>query len=386
MIKFANFSSSQFLLLLLAATCCCAAASQFLDEVSGLVDSKNAAAAALTIESTDVGYDLHKDMFYFSDDLVARAYKRNKYADTKVTLAGQSISMTGNKVAKAVHPFAVGQKSVGISGSSADRWDVKQDANGNQYLALYHAYGSHFVVNKLRAHLLRRVANDVRNYLPVLDQTHKLNDDKDNDAKEEYISKVREEIVSLIKDSFQNVDDEIREQLKNSDDSAASATVVILSQKFVIVANAGEGRVLAYDGTSTMSNLTPKLLGATPKSTNNLFGSKKSRPVGGCKPYVEVYERFRWDEEEDDEYEVQLVLLETPIVANLLPNEEAIQTVLNQVKIHKKDIGAEQDLYTSSVTKILQTVTKKGGFFNMLTNTDYSTMLVGLQTDYKQIF
>lgn len=378
----------KFALLCVAALSVCSGATlfchaaEFLDELVALEGTND--ANAVPALGTESGYDSMKDVFYFQDDAVAKAFTRDKFFDTIITMAGQRPDLTGSKRPPALHPFAVAQKSLLKQGVSSDRWDVKENHNGVQYLAAYHGQKSDFVVNKVRAHLLRRVADATKDYLPILDHTAERN----SADKQDYTDKVKEEVRNMIVSTVQDVDNDIRGAMKNNDDSAASATVAIITRYYVIVANVGSGRVIAYDSTTSVTDLSASQHAFDNK--NNLFGMRKSRS-GNLRPFVEIFSRYFTepdgdDEDEDeDQHELQFLLLETPVLAALMSEKEVVKIVLNEIKLHKAKPEGEQELFTNSVTNIMKSVADKVSLFKLIPNRDQLVMMVALQTDYKQI-
>lgn len=339
--------------------------------------AEGALKTAAPFEENHVGYDLHNDFFYFNDELVAEAYKRAKYTDAKFTLAGQVADMTGREVPKASSPFVVAQKSVSSKGTLNDRWDVKEDENGNQYLALYHGKSSDYVVNKLRAHLLRQVANNVKDMLPQLDDaSEKVGTEADEDG--QLFETVKEEVKRMVAGTFKSVDELIRDSMRSNDDKSASANVVIKTKWNVIVASVGQGKVLSYDSTGVYTDLSDDKV-----CKLDSFGACKSKN-NPAEPNVDVYQRYFQDEDGDDAA-MQFILVQTPTLAKMMDNDELIKIILGQVNQHKHVREHEQELYTSAASRILQTAVSKLNLFTRMSRPDFSLMLLGLETDYTQI-
>lgn len=347
------------------------------------VDRNLAAGANLDqFEESYLSYDLHQDLHYFRDDYVNEAFNRKKYVDTKVTMGGQARDMTNRQVMPAYYPFAVGQKSIGKMGVSSDRWDVKKNKQQEyQYIGLYHGYNSNFVVNKLRANMLRRVANSVKSYLPTLDNADA------NDLKE-FKNTVFDEMANIVSSTMKQVDDEIRDQMNENDESSATATVGIITPKYVIIANVGDNRALAYNSMNELINLTPNdYMGVN--SDHNVFGARKTRSQS-CEPNVKIYARNFLDED-GDPAKIHYVLFESPIVAQLVADEEASKIVLSEIYQHGSSEDNEQKLYEDSVTRLLQTASdrvtgvSKAFFPEFFQKSDFAAILVGLDKDYKNI-
>jgi len=355
-----------------------ASSADFVDKVTALT---NPEVRITPFKENHVGYDLHADFFYFNDELVDAAYKRKKYTETMMTLAGQNPDITGPEVPQATHPFVVAQKSTNSFGTISDRWDVRSNEHGHQFLGLYHGTKGDFVVNKLRAHLLRNVANAIQDYLPILDNTA----DPSTSDKTDYTDKVHEELKSMIKLTFRDVDQIIRESMKANDDASAAASVVVITNNFVIVASVGGGRVLGYDSSGVVSELAGSSEQEDPSNPSylNVFGLRKSK-AGACEPMVEIYPRTSKDEDGDD-MDLQFVVMESKPLAERLAKDEVVKTILSQINQHKMKDDQEQEIYTSSATRIMKMATGRLNMFQKMQKPDYSLIFVGLQTDYSQI-
>lgn len=345
--------------------------------------SLNAGSKVNDIAESYISYDLHKDLHYFRDDYVNEAFSRKKFNDIKVTMAGQAKDMTDRVVQSAHYPFAVGMKSLGKLGVSTDRWDVKVNSAKQQFVALYHGYSSNFVVNKLRANLLRRVANAVKDYLPTMDQAQASD-------LEQYRRTVFDDVTDIVKTTLQDVDGEIRELMNDNDDSSATATVMIVTDNYLIVANVGDNNAIAYNSANEIVNLTPSGFGQqTIDQRSNLFGARKSRSHP-CQPEVGVYPRNFLDEDGDPAH-IHYVILESPLVSDLVSDEEASKIVLREVVQHAETPEQEQSMYENSVTNILETASNrvtgisKAFFPELFQKSDYATIVVGLDRDYKNI-
>lgn len=350
---------------LIITACLVAALASLAVASSTLFDSK-----LPQFEESHLGYDLHNDFFYFDDEQVKQAYKRSKYHSTKLTLGGQKADLTGREVTKAVNPFVVAQKAGTDSGSLSDRWDVRQDSQGHQYVGLFHGEKKDFVVNKVRAHLLRNLANSVQAHLSLLDFAVKSNPNDVN------LESIKRDVIHDVTAVFKDVDTTIRNAMENSDDSSASAAVVITTESFVVVANLGEGAVLGYNSLGERQVLS----GST---SGDGFGLRKSK-AAPCEPIVRIHSRKVQDEEGDEE-SLQFVIVESPLVAKSISVEQAIKTVVGQVNQLRSDEKHEQEIYATSATRILQTVTGSVGLFQKFAQRDYSVAIVGLETDYSKI-
>lgn len=368
----------------------CSASDRFLEDVKQIAETSDSVRPPFTEDKTN--YDLHADIFYYQDQQVAQAYKRSIYQAGKITLAGQGPDLTGRKVQAAVNPFAVGQRSLHGLGVSSDRWDVKDNGKDGQLFALYHGNGgSDFVVNKLRAHLLRLLANNVQDYFPILARTS----ESDAQKHEPQVNSIHDDLRATIENVFREVDETIRSHMKDKDDSSASATVAIVTPSHVITANVGEGRVLAYDDQFNVQDLTPA---RDSSKVSNVFGAKKSRPDGQpLYAHVEIYPRVSKgqaggdeasdadDSDDDDERNMQMLLLESASVSSILGNYEAFKMVLSSVNQHKEEPRHEQDLYSRALDMLLDTVAARLNVFQKLKKPDHSVALVGLETDYENI-
>lgn len=331
-----------------------------------------------------VGLDLHNDYFYFSDDKASDAYKRTKYVSMKVTLAGQRPDLTQTSRPAATNPFAVAQMASTPIGSLMDRWDYKQSENGNQFFGLYHGVGKAFVVNKLRAQLLRRVANEVQDFLPYLDQSLEDPQFKDN---KEYQEDVRETVSHVIKTVYAEIDESIRKSMAANDDSYAAATVVIVTQKYVIIVNSGDARVLSYDSTSMLRDLSSAAaISSTPAVTGQRkeFGANKSKSKGLAEPDMAFFERSFLDADGDPS-NIQFLTIQSGVAASSVSDEETKKIVISQVDAHKYREENEQDLHKGVVSNLLRTASSKSGVKRWMANLDFSAIFVALETEYKRI-
>lgn len=356
------------LLLLTSVFCQLAKAGDFKSDIEQLTAVDN---GPIFDEDQD-GYDKHADIFFYSDNLVAREFARSNYLASQVTLAGQAADLTGRPVKPAVHPFAVAQRSFKQFGTLKDRWDVKDTGKDVQYLALYHGKGSDYVVNKVRAHLLRKLANDVNDLIPVLDRTA----EEDAQAHQDEIETIQDNFRATVERVFRDVDNTIRRSMPDNDDSKASATVVIISKNFVITIGVGKGTVISYDDDFQEENLIDQT-GQDGLFENHLFGVKKTRQES-IQPRVQFHSRLATN--------YQFLLIETPSVTASVPTEVAVRLVLNGVEAYGDGAGKEQELYSSSVRNILDQVSVSlSPFQRFFMHSDYSVMLVGLETDYSNI-
>lgn len=319
----------------------------------------------------DIGYDNHADIFYYQDAAVAQEYARSNYLATQITLAGQDVDLTGRSVKRAVYPFAVAQRTFKGFGTFKDRWDVKEFYNRYQYLGLFHGKGNDLVLNKLRAHLLRRLANAVNDFLPRLDRTG----DVDVEGYTSVVGRIKDHFRAAVENVYREVDRSIRDSMHALDDSKASATVAIVSENYVITISVGNGTVVAYDSDFAKRKLVDL---SKAGDDGNLFGARKSRPLFSLQPIVDFHLRF--------EPAIQFLLLETPSVAANVDVNTAFKAVLSSVGQHKKNTAQEQELYSSAVTKVLEKVsTSLSAFHRFFLHSDYSVILVGLETNYKMI-
>ena len=354
-------------------------AGDFNEDVIAISD---AADSQPTFFENTVGFDLHKDIFYYQDEPVRNEYKRAKYTATQITLAGMLPDPTGRDVPKAVNPFAVAQRAANKNGALMDRWDVKDNGVDAQYFALYQGEGRDFVVNKLRAHLLRRLANVAQDFLPLLDRTA----EPDALEHEKQVHKIHDDTREAIEQVFRELDDEIRESMSESDNSRASATVAIVSKKHVITANLGGGRVLAYDSSFEVVDLTS---GQDDKGLLNLFGARRDRPNGSA-VHVDIVPR-----EMDSGAKLQLLMLQTPRVAGNMRqmlkqtngnDQEAFSQVLHSIAKHRNIASHEQEMFSSAISGIIDSVSGQiGALKKMFGQEDLSMMLIGLERDYDEI-
>lgn len=360
-------------LLLLTSAICLVSAGNFKQEVEELAKADN---GPIFDEDQD-GYDKHADIYYYQDKQVATEYARAKYMATQVTLAGQAVDLTGRPVKPAVHPFAVAQRTFKQIGTLKDRWDVKDTGKEAQYLALYHGKGGDYVVNKVRAHLLRTLANAVNDLIPVLDRT------AEPDAAQEHaeeVEAIRDNFRATIERVCREVDNDIRRSMPDNDDSKASATVVIISKNFVVTVGVGKGSVIAYDDDYERSNLVDQT-GEDGVFDNHLFGVKKTRQES-IQPRVQFHSRL------DTNY--QFLLIETPSVTATMQahtqQKTDIEIVLSSINQHKDVEAQEQELYSSAVSNILTEIENSlSAFKRFFMHSDYSVILVGLETDYTEI-
>lgn len=324
----------------------------------------------LLFDEDQDGYDKHADIFYYQDDTVNKEYERKRYMAAKVTLAGQKPDSTLRVVKSAVNPFGVGQRTFKQFGTLMDRWDVKDTGKEAQYLALYHGNGKAYVVNKVRAHLLRTLANAVNDYLPSLDRL--AEPDASNDEKT--VHEVTDDIRGTIERVFREVDNTVRKTMADSDDSIATATVAIVSKAYIITVNVGKGKVIAYDNNYETTDLTPNEDDA---ELRNVFGAKRSRTMP-IHPHVEFFSR------EENGY--QFLLMETPAVAEVVYDEAATSVVTSEIDQHKYVESEEQEIYSQSIVRILNQVeNQQHPLKRFFVHSDYSIILVGLNTDYQDI-
>lgn len=363
------------LALSLAATLCAAG----LDDLDR---SLQQGAESADIEESYVSYDLHQDLHYFRDDYVNEAFNRKKYLNTAITMGGQDRDMTGRQVRSALNPFAVGLKSLGKLGVSTDRWDVKENGK-QQFAAIYHGYNGNFVVNKLRANLLRGLINSVQSSLPALDQAQ-------SGDLEKFKGTVFDEVSDIIKNKLKETDEEIRDLMNTNDDSSATATVVIVTDKHYIVVNVGDNNAVAYNSMNEVVNLTPIKPGQSLEDRKkNVFGARKSRAFS-LEPEVAIYPKKFLDEDED-EANVHYILLESPLVSQLVSDEEASKIVLGEIVQHRESLDQEQKMFEDSITRLLQTATdrvagvSKVFFPELFQKSDYAAIFIGLDRDYKNI-
>lgn len=366
----------QAIFVLALASSYCQAGSDFVEELQKLA---NEAAPGAQFEEDHVGYDLHKDMFYYVDSTVDAEYRKEVYMSTRVTLGGQQADLTGKEVRGAMYPFAVAQKSYTRFRPNLNRFDVRDSDqmganNGHfQYIGIYSGNKGSYVVNKLRAHLLRQLANSVNHLLPVLDRTA----EPDAQGHEEAVDVVKEDLIENIQQVFRQVDDSIRGSMADNDETSAAANVVIVTDKYVITATMGPGRVLAYNYNCLIDDLT------APEDKNNhvsyLFGDKRDRK-GQSVAHVTITPR-------NNNGELQLLLIESPRAAQHLSDLVAFNMVLEQVNQHKRLPYHEQELYSSAVNRLMDSIGEGTKFFNRVfgNDNDAAVALVGLTRNYENI-
>lgn len=327
------------------------------DEVDDLLQGRQKAAPIL---DSHEGYDLHKDSFYFDDSLVANAFTRKYYSRTKVTMGGQRPSITGQKVSPAVNPFIVAQKSIATFGSTADRWDIKEDEYKNQYLGLFN--GDAFVVNKIRSQLLRRLANAIQDYLPILDS-----------ADEDSRTVIEAHVLDIVTKFIMDLNIQIRNNMKENDQSSATGTVVVITQKNLIVVNVGGGRALAYNEYSETIDLTAKSNDSDGQKYCESFGNTKKSFA--CDPFVEIVPKEG----------IQILLLETPIVAALTKKDVIKHDIIKHIEQHKYHPEQEQDMFIAAASSVIHPIENSGGMFKKVNGPDATVMMVILEKDYNYI-
>lgn len=330
-------------------------------------------------EEDHVGYDLHKDMFYYVDSTVDAENRKEIYMSTRVTLGGQQADLTGREVKGAMYPFAIAQKSYTRFRPNLNRFDVRDSdqmgaKNGHfQYIGIYSGNRGSYVVNKLRAHLLRQLANSINHLLPVLDRTAR----PDSKGHQEAADVVRDHLVETIQQVLTQVDDSIRGSMADSDDTSASANVVIVTDEFVVTATMGAGRVLAYNYNCEVKELT----GSKDKknSADYLFGDRRDRK-GQSKARVKITPR-------NQDGAIQLLLIESPRAAQHLRNVNPFNMVLEQVNQHKRLPYHEQELFSSAVNRLMDSIGDGTKFFNRVFGNDNDAIvaLIGLTRDYESI-
>lgn len=341
--------------------------------------------AAPKFAEDTVGLDLHNDFFYYSDKKVSNALKRGNFLSVKVTLAGQQPDLVGRSQPAVSNPFAVGQKASRPVNSLDDRWDYKQTEKGYQFFGLYHGQGNAFVVNKIRAQLLRRVANEVQDFLPFLDQAFEDPELKDNKL---YQDDIKHSVAHIIKSVYAEIDTSICASMTDNDDSLAAATVVIITDHYVIVINSGDGRVLGYDSTSLLRDLTSAaaiLNSPLVEGQKKEFGANKSKSKGLAEPDLAFFER-QFVDPEGDEAKIQFLTIQTGLAASAVSDEETKKIVISQVDVHKYRQENEQDLHTGVVTNLLQAASSRTPIWDRwFKNTDFSAIFIALETTYKNI-
>lgn len=373
-------------LLALAARHCCSA--DYDDDIARL--SSGLAELGPIFKDTDVGPDLHSDAFYYVDEPVSEAYRRAKFATTKVSLAGQRANAS-------LVPWAVGQRSGGIQLlSNLDRWDVKSShEHGLQLVAVYQgSTRGGFVVNKVRAHLLRRLANVLAKFVPLLERSAQP------DAR--HVDLVHDQVRKAVEEVFRDVDRAIRDTMYEQDGSWASATVAVVTRHHVITASVGTGAVYAFTNRFKTVNLTPN---ADDEQVHNVFGAKKQRQFP-LQAHVEVHRRSMRlerpagsasgpdhdsdydsdsdDDDDDDSVELLFLVLETPVV-NSMVGSEAASTVVSIVNSMAGRAQFEEDMLKESVKTIVEAAKNKVEFLKRLQLMDFSVALVALETDYTKI-
>lgn len=329
------------------------------------------------------GYDKHADIFYYQDNLVDREYERRNYLATKITLAGQKADATLRSVKPAVWPFGVAQRTYKPSGVLMDRWDVKDTGKGVQYLALYHGKGSTYVVNKVRAHLLRMLANALQDFVPSLSRLVRepLKVPEKGAAKN-----LTDSLVQTVQRVFEEVDLMVRRGMADSDASYATATVAVVADDFVLTATTGAGRVIGYTDDFETRVLTPR---QNLHELSNVFGAKKNRKTG-LRPKTDLFSR--------QAYKFQFLLMETAALANDVRDDELSRIVLSSIQQHKYVESEEQEIYSGSLERIFKLLMPRTfahsdypAILDMLLNprfflhSDYSAILVGLNTDYESV-
>lgn len=321
-----------------------------------------------------IGLDLRDDKFYFQDNLVNDMFKRNKFTHGLITLAGQSSDAVNTRTKESSYPFAVAQRTTRNSGTLSERWDVKDAGDGRvQFFALYHGDGRNdFVVNKVRAHLLRRLANALQDFVPVLDRASR----SDAAGAEQLL--VQDEVRQTIESIFAEVDQSIRLAMRDNDNSWASALVVMVTQWSVVTAAVGRGQVMAYDDSSAIHKLT--LANQFDDSgAKNVFGAMRDRRITTLKPHVEFHSR--------DGSGFQMLALESAQVFDRMDDYDLWRIVRSEVNQHKGNAAHEQQIYSNSVSRILEASCKRVNVLERLfgKSPDHSVMLIGLERDYANI-
>lgn len=97
-----------------------------------------------------VGYDMHKDYYFFK--FHRQDFKTENFAKRKIITAGQQRDAVGHAVDPSLYPFVISQKSPSsflykqYRDTSTDRFDVKEDQNGNQYFGLYDGHNGNVCI------------------------------------------------------------------------------------------------------------------------------------------------------------------------------------------------------------------------------------------------
>jgi len=316
------------------------------------------------------GFDMRDDKFYYQDDLVDKMFKRSMFTNGLRTLAGQATDAYNWRVKDSSYPFAVGQKSAKPRGVQDDRWDVKDLDNGEvEFFALYHGEGNHFVVNKVRAHLLRRVANELQRLVPALDLSNQGVPAHHDDLVYELHDEVRKSFEKV----FHQVDEAIRDSMYETDDSWASATVVMVTKSSIVTASVGEGQVLGYDEAYMIRRLTNY---RDDQDAMNVFGARKTRRGTALRPHVEIFSRVKDP--------MMMLLIESASVAGNIKDYDVLQIISGEINQHKRISQNEQAIYSNSVSRILDRAQKEGSG-KRGGPVDYTVALIGLDRDYERM-
>ena len=336
------------------------------------------------------GYDNHMDSFYYAAGAPDAENVRSKLQTDRKILGGPISGSCVEHVKEATHPFLVVQRSLTNlrPGPNMNRWDVKDyhlvtrnkvpakepeadgnEADGNgaakdkaeepQYFAVYHGKKNTFVVNMLRAELLRRVANAVNGDLNLLDSkpNTRLN--------EEDIAGLQARIADIITSTFRKVDEDIKKSL--SEPSWSTASIVIVTKKYVITASVGKGKVVGYD-----SKFQSKIVDVAgeQKDNDNVFGSRTDVTVP-ITPKINFYDRASY----------YFLIIENPSVANMGIDNAIVQYVRDKIKsCHMK---CEETMLRECGSGIMQSVKDNLGMFDKLKHTDYMIMLIALNKKYE---
>lgn len=301
------------------------------DFADDILNMANKAEPRPVFKEDHVGFDLHADLFYYVDSRVDQEALKSYWVVKDIS---------GREVRPSLYPFAVGAKSFTRFRPHWNRFDVRDDGH-YQFVGLYSGNKGSFVVNKLRAHLLRELANSITHLLPVLDRTAA----PDAAGFPQQVDRVKKDIVENVQHVFGRVDRTIRGSMKETDETSASANVVIITKEYLVVATMGTGRVLGHNSVSFIEDLN------TPTKMTYPFGNlyEKKKP---SLPQVDIIPRRSVDEEGDPK-ELQLFLIETPRAVLKLSIYNTFHAITQQFLIHRQKRFHEQEMFSSSVSRIM---------------------------------
>lgn len=308
-------------------------------------------------------YDRHADTFHYQNDLVPRENMQNDdHRTTNISLAGQEPDAALRSVKPGARRFAVGQRRYKLRGAFMDRWNVKYTGDGVQYLALYHGKGKPYVVNMVRAHLLRKLADAFQVHVPALNRWAL---EPAESVSSEVKLNLSLEISATIEGVYREVDEIVRNSTAKPDASSSSALVAIVSENFLLTVGAGGGRILGYASDHEIWDFTNSSMSRFTFGFNNV-----KAPLS---PLILIHRPSLM--------KIQYLFMASEPLARLVSERRLYHIVLGAIDQCKKDSN-EQEIYTRSIENIFKSVLY---FRRTLFPPNFSAILMGINTNHTDI-